>query len=175
MAKELTFDLTRLTAGQIAAQFKAETEKDFDKMAAGMALVVVEIENRTDPITAATFTSLKYWQWKAVMSAFSEALQTQTVPDTAIEGVRYDAQKIMARDMVELQKALRQLDIATAVKFLMANVTACPAAWGKPNKVATWLNRAYYGEFMAVVSSIISDANDGEKNGSGNSIFGSPE
>lgn len=169
---ELEFDLNRLTVAQVEAQFEAEMAMDFDKMAAGLALAVVKIEGRTEPINAATFADLKYWQWKRAMTAFRVALQTHSVPDGEVEGVVYDVEAISARDMVNLQKALRRLDTKTIVDVLTRSLTACPAEWGKPDKPATWRKRSFYGEVMAVVNALIRDANDTEKNGSAASIFG---
>lgn len=169
---ELEFDLNRLTVSQVEAQFEAEINMDFDKMAAGLALAVVNIEGRSEPISAATFADLKYWQWKRVMNAFRVALQTHVVPDNEIAGLTYDVQAISARDMVNLQKALRRMDTRIMVDVLTRTVSACPAEWGKPDKPATWRKRSFYGELMATVSAIIRDANDTEKNGSAASIFG---
>lgn len=169
---ELEFDLNRLTVAQVEAQFEAEINMDFDKMAEGLALAVVKIEGRTDPITAATFAGLKYWQWKRAMTAFRAALQSHPVPDNEIAGLVYDVQNLAARDMVNLQKALRRLDTRTMIDVLTRTVTGCPAEWGKPDKPATWRKRSFYGEVMATVQAIIRDANDTEKNGSATSIFG---
>lgn len=169
---ELEFDLNRLTVAQVEAQFEAEMNMDFDKMAEGLALAVVKIEGRSEPITAATFAGLKYWQWKRAMNAFRVALQTHVVPDSEIAGLVYDVQDISARDMVGLQKALRRLDTRTMIDVLTRTVTACPAEWGKPEKPATWRKRSFYGELMATVNAIVRDANDTEKNGSAASIFG---
>lgn len=172
MPQELTFDPGRLTVREIDVLFKAETDMDFDGMAAGMAKVCVKIEGYTGEITAQTFASLKYVQWKQVMALYLEAVRDQKISEIEIAGLAYDLKNLSARDMVALQRSMRRIDTKTIIDVLTRNVTACPVAWGKPNKAATWQARSFFGEVMPVVNAIVRDANDGEKNESGTSIFG---
>lgn len=172
MAQEITFDPSKLTVRDIDALFKAETEMDFDGMAAGMAKVCVKIEGYNGDISAQTFSDLKYAQWKRVMALYLEAVRNQNISEIEVAGLAYDLKNLSARDMVALQRSMRRIDTKTIIDVLTRNVTDCPTAWGKPNKAATWQARSFFGEVMPVVNAIVRDANDGEKNESGTSIFG---
>lgn len=72
----------------------------------------------------------------------------------AIDGLTFDLTKISAGEMADFFDAVRVQNVRAMADTFTRIVTTCPAAWGDPKKVETYLRLPFYGAFQGVIDAM---------------------
>lgn len=158
------FNLDGLTGRDMAAYLEAEQKSDVVGMATILAKCCTSLTGTEQPMDdAKTFSRLPVLQWRRLITDWRRQVLNGKADHPLPGGVEYDLDLVTAEDFGNLVSALRRQNVRAIATALAGVVTRCPADWGDPRKVATWMGRRYFAEMLAVISAVVMDVNDSEK------------
>jgi hypothetical protein len=162
---DIGFDLSKITAGQMADYWKAVARNDIDGMSIAYAAACFMCPPAWgSPNEAGTFSELTWADINIAAEAFAEAQRETRDNEVGEFDIEHDLAGVKGKTFVsDFLNPLNAGQVAKVAEFLSKHLVKAPKDWGKPGKPETYLNLPYYTVFLPLGRQVSNEARSGRQ------------